>query len=49
MAFKNINEIKENDYVLSYNIETKKYEYKKVKRSLNNGNKDLLKIKIENV
>ena len=48
MAFKNINEIKENDYVLSYNIETKKYEYKKVKRSLNNGNKDLLKIKIEN-
>ena len=48
MAFKNINEIKENDYVLSYNIETKKYEYKKVKRALNNGNKDLLKIKIEN-
>ena len=48
MAFKNINEIKENDYVLSYNIETKKYEYKKVKRSLNNGFKDLLKIKIEN-
>lgn len=48
ISYKNINEIKENDYVLSYNTETKKYEYKKVKRALNNGNKDLLKIKIEN-
>lgn len=44
----NINKLKVNDYVLSFNVETQKYEYKKVKRVLDNGEKELLLLVLEN-
>lgn len=40
--------VKTTDYVLSYNTELKKYEYKKVLRVLDNGEKELIKITLEN-
>lgn len=45
---KNINKLKVNDYVLSFNVNTQKYEYKKVKRVLDNGEKELLLLVLEN-
>lgn len=47
-GYKNINKLKVNDYVLSFNVETQKYEYKKVKRVLDNGEKELLLLVLEN-
>ena len=44
----NINKLKVNDYVLSFNVNTQKYEYKKVKRVLDNGEKELLLLVLEN-
>ena len=44
----NINKLKVNDYVLSFNVNTQKYEYKKVKRVLDNGKKELLLLVLEN-
>lgn len=44
----NINKLKVNDYVLSFNVETQKYEYKKVKRVLDNGERELLLLVLEN-
>ena len=44
----NINKLKINDYVLSFNVNTQKYEYKKVKRVLDNGEKELLLLVLEN-
>lgn len=43
-----INKLSNGDYVLSYNTELKKYEYKKVLRVLDNGEKELIKITLEN-
>ena len=37
-----------NDYVLSFNVNTQRYEYKKVKRVLDNGEKELLLLVLEN-
>ena len=48
MISKNINSINVNDYVLSFNTVTNTYEYKKVKRVLNNGKRELLKITLAN-
>ena len=45
---KSINKLKVNDYVLSFNVNTQKYEYKKVKRVLDNGEKELLLLVLEN-
>lgn len=47
-GYKNINKLKVNDYVLSFNVNTQKYEYKKVKRVLDNGEKELLLLVLEN-
>jgi len=47
-GYKNINKLKVNDYVLSFNVNTQKYEYKKVKRVLDNGKKELLLLVLEN-
>lgn len=44
----NINKLKVNDYVLSFNVNTQEYEYKKVKRVLDNGKKELLLLVFEN-
>lgn len=44
----NINKLKVNDYVLSFNVNTQEYEYKKVKRVLDNGKKELLLLVLEN-
>ena len=44
----NINKLKVNDYVLSFNVNTQRYEYKKVKRVLDNGEKELLLLVLEN-
>ena len=44
----NINKLKVNDYVLSFNVNTQKFEYKKVKRVLDNGEKELLLLVLEN-
>lgn len=47
-GYKNINKINVGEYVLSYNTETQKYEYKKVKRVMDNGEKELLLLVLEN-
>lgn len=47
-GYKNINKLKVNDYVLSFNVNTQRYEYKKVKRVLDNGEKELLLLVLEN-
>ena len=43
-----INKLTENDYVLSFNPVTQKYEYKKVLNVFNNGVKKILEIELEN-
>ena len=42
-----INKLTENDYVLSFNPVTQKYEYKKVLNVFNNGIKKIIEVELE--